>query len=177
MSNKITDTTTVTIWFTGFSASGKSTLSVSLHKALLTKGVVSVILDGDEVRKSLNSDLGFSSADREENNRRAAEMAKIINNSGIVVIAAFITPTNIIRSNIKKIIGAKNFILVHINTPLKVCEQRDIKSLYKKARAGKVKDFSGISSLFELPDEAHVTINGLLPVAENTELLLRKLGF
>ncbi|MFK5856793.1 MAG: adenylyl-sulfate kinase [Bacteroidota bacterium] len=165
-----------TIWFTGFSASGKSSLALNIHKVLSSKGVSSVILDGDEVRKSLNSDLGYTTSDREENNRRAAHMAKIINNSGVIVIGAFITPTDKIRENIKQIIGADNFTLVYINTPLEVCEKRDIKSLYKKAREGKVKDFSGISSLFEEPSKSDIIIDGLKSIEENTNEILTKLN-
>jgi len=165
-----------TIWFTGFSASGKSTLAINLHKALADKGIPSIILDGDEVRKSLNSDLGFSTSDREENNRRTAEMAKIINNSGIITLCAFITPTNKIRENIKQIVGVDKFKLVFIDTPLNICEKRDIKSLYKKAREGKVKQFSGISSLFERPTNPDVILNGLKSVNENTEELLFQLN-
>ena len=165
-----------TIWFTGFSASGKSTMALSLHKVLSDYGIPSVILDGDEVRKSLNSDLGYSTSDREENNRRTAEMAKIINKSGIITLCAFITPTNKIRENIKQIVGADKFKLVFIDTPLNICEERDIKSLYKKAREGKVKQFSGISSLFEIPENPDIILNGLKSVDENTEELFKQLS-
>ncbi len=165
-----------TIWFTGFSASGKSTMALNLHKVLSDNGIPSVILDGDEVRKSLNSDLGFSTSDREENNRRTAEMAKIINKSGIVTLCAFITPTNKIRENIKQIVGADKFKLVFIDTPLNICEERDIKSLYKKAREGKVKQFSGISSLFERPTDPVIILDGLKSVDENTAELLLQLN-
>lgn len=175
-SNKTTQKNGIAVWFTGLSASGKSTLTVNLHKALLNKGIPSVILDGDEVRKSLNSDLGYSDSDREENNRRAAEIARIINSPGIVALCAFISPTNRIRESIKQIIGPGKFKLVYVDTPLEICEKRDKKSLYLKARGGKVKDFSGISQLFEKPSNPDIVLNGLKSVDENIVELLAKLN-
>jgi len=173
--NKTTTTCGSTIWFTGFSASGKSTLASRLHRALSDNGIQSVILDGDEVRKTINNDLGYSIPDREENNRRVAEMAKIINNSGVITLCAFISPTNKIRENIKQIIGSDNFILVHVDTPIEICESRDSKSLYKKAKEGKVKDFSGISSLFENPENPDIRIDGKKSVDKNIDILLTRL--
>ncbi|HJN06528.1 MAG TPA: adenylyl-sulfate kinase [Bacteroidales bacterium] len=164
-----------TIWFTGLSGSGKTTMANHLQKALLNKGISSVILDGDEVRKTINNDLGFSISDREENNRRIAEIAKIINKSGGITICAFITPTNKIRENIKHIIGDSNFILVFVDTPLETCEKRDKKSLYKKAKEGKVKNFSGITSIFEEPTNPDIILDGLKSVDENIEKLLIEL--
>jgi len=164
-----------TIWFTGFSASGKTTTVTYLQGALLEKNIQSVILDGDEVRNTINNDLGFTISDREENNRRIAEIAKIINKSGVISLCAFITPTNKIRESIKRIIGDDNFILVFIDTPLSTCENRDTKSLYKKAQEGKVKNFSGISSIFEIPSNPDIILNGLKSVDENIEILLAEL--
>lgn len=173
--NLIKDKIGTTIWFTGLSGSGKTTMANHLQKALLSKGVPSVILDGDEVRKTINNDLGFTISDRAENNRRIAEIAKIINNSGVVAICAFITPTNKIRENIKRIIGANKFVLVFIDTPLKTCEKRDPKLLYKKAKEGKVKNFSGISSIFEKPTNPDIILDGLKSIDENIEKLLFEL--
>ncbi len=165
-----------TIWFTGFSASGKTTMAMLLRDALLKKSIQSVILDGDEVRTTINNDLGFTISDREENNRRIAEIAKIINKSGVISLCAFITPTNKIRNNIKHIIGAANFILVFVDTPLATCQERDTKSLYKKAQEGKVKNFSGISSIFETPSSPNIILDGLKSVDENIEILLAELN-
>lgn len=165
-----------TIWFTGLSASGKTTMVTQLRSALLKKSIQSVILDGDEVRTTINYDLGFTISDREENNRRIAEIAKIINKSEVITLCAFITPTNKIRDSIKQIIGADNFILVFIDTPLSTCEERDTKSLYKKAQEGKVKNFSGISSIFEIPSNPDIILNGLKSVDENIEILLAELN-
>ncbi len=164
-----------TIWFTGFSASGKTTMVTNLHRALLHINIQSVILDADEVRTTINNDLGFTISDREENNRRVAEIAKIINNSGVISLCAFITPTNKIRDSIRLIIGEDNFILVFLDTPLSTCEERDTKSLYKKAMEGKVKNFSGISSTFEIPSNPDIVLDGLQSVDENIEILLAEL--
>jgi len=161
-----------TIWLTGLAASGKSTLADNLHKVFLEKGIRSVVLDGDDLRKIINSDLKFSIADREENNRRAAGIAKIINNSGIITICSFISPTEKIRENIKQIIGDGKFILVFMDTPMEICEQRDKKLLYHKARLGIIKDFSGISSEFEVPSNPAIILNGLNSVKENISQLL-----
>lgn len=165
-----------TVWITGLSASGKSTLAGSLHSELKSKGIMSVILDADEIRHTLNSDLGYSIADREENNRRVGEIAKIINDSGVITICAFITPTDKIRRNLKSIIGADKFRLVFIDTPIEVCEKRDFKDLYKRARRGELKDFSGISSAFETPSDLFLKLDGLRTVAENRDELLGSLG-
>jgi adenylylsulfate kinase len=162
----------ITIWITGLSASGKSTLAASLKVALAEIGISSVLLDADVVRKSINSDLGYSLAEREENNRRAAEIAKIINNSGVIAIGAFISPTDKIREAIKKIISETRFILVYLDTPIEICEKRDVKQLYQKARTGTIKEFSGISSLFEPPSSPDIIIDGLNTVEDNTQLLL-----
>ncbi|MBE0676843.1 MAG: adenylyl-sulfate kinase [Bacteroidales bacterium] len=162
----------LTIWFTGLSASGKTTLALSLQSALLDAGISSVLLDADEIRKSINSDLGFSISDREENNRRAAEIAKVINSSGVVAIGSFITPTEKIRERIKTIIGVERFIMVYLDTPLEVCEKRDPKNLYRKARSGSISDFSGISSVFEIPKSPDFIVDGQKTVEENTLSLI-----
>lgn len=171
------DKTGTTIWFTGLSGSGKTTMANHLQRVLLSRDVPSVILDGDEVRKTINNDLGFTISDREENNRRIAEIAKIINNSGVTSLCAFITPTNKIRENIRRIVGADNFVLVFVDTPIAICEKRDPKLLYKKAKDGKVKNFSGITSIFEKPTNADIILDGLKSVDENIDKLLFELKY
>lgn len=166
-----------TIWFTGLSGSGKTTMANHLQKALLAKSVPSVILDGDEVRKTINNDLGFTISDREENNRRIAEIAKIINTSGVISLCAFITPTNEIREKVKRIVGSSQFVLVFVDTPIAICEKRDPKLLYLKAKEGKVKNFSGISSIFEKPINPDIILDGLKSVDENIKKLLSELNY
>lgn len=139
------------IWLTGLSGSGKSTIANELELALENKGVKSYVLDGDNVRGGLNSDLGFSDEDRKENIRRIAEVAKLFSDSGTIAITAFISPFRVEREAAKEIIGKENFIEVYVNAPIEVCERRDVKGLYKKARAGEIKQFTGIDSPYEEP--------------------------
>lgn len=146
------------IWMTGFSGSGKTTIAVELEKELLKRGFFTQILDGDNVRTGININLGFSDEDRIENIRRIAEVTKLFLNCGIITINCFVSPTKAIRENAKKIIGAADFVEVFIDTPIEVCEQRDVKGLYKKARAGKIKDFTGINAPFETPTNATVVV-------------------
>lgn len=146
------------IWFTGLSGSGKSTISVELEKLLYKKGYLTQILDGDKIRNGINNNLGFSVEDRFENIRRIAEMAKLLQECGVITICSFISPTQKIRSVARSIIGKKNFVEIYTNTPLEVCEKRDVKGLYKKARAGLIKDFSGISSPYEEPQNPDLEI-------------------
>jgi adenylyl-sulfate kinase len=146
------------IWFTGLSGSGKSTLAVQLEKLLFDKGYKIYLLDGDTIRLGLNHDLGFSEEDRVENIRRIAEVAKLLLEAGIVVIAAFISPYKTNRDTVKKIVGDENYFEVFVDTPLEVCEQRDVKGLYKKARAGELKNFTGISSPYEKPENPDLAI-------------------
>lgn len=138
-------------WFTGLSGSGKSTIAKGLEKALHEKGYLVMVLDGDNVRMGINNNLGFSDADRTENIRRIAEVAKLFVNCGVVTICCFVSPTLAIRELAKDIIGAEDFKEVYINTPLEECERRDVKGLYAKARKGEIKDFTGISAPFEAP--------------------------
>lgn len=141
----------VVIWFTGLSGSGKTTIAIGLEKALNGKGILTQVLDGDNIRAGINNNLGFSDEDRKENIRRIAEVSKLFLNCGIVTINCFVSPTNEIRQQAKDIIGEQDFLEIFINTPMEICEQRDVKGLYKKARAGEIKDFTGISSPFEAP--------------------------
>ena len=140
----------VAFWMVGLSGSGKSTLATALEKVLYEKGHLTMLLDGDNLRTGINNNLGFSEEDRIENIRRAAETAKLFVQSGIVTICSFISPTESIRQMAKKIIG-DDCLEVFINAPLEVCEQRDVKGLYKKARNGEIKNFTGIDSPFEAP--------------------------
>ncbi|MGL4410932.1 MAG: adenylyl-sulfate kinase [Bacteroidales bacterium] len=147
------------IWFTGLSGSGKSTLAVALERYLYDNGHICYLLDGDNVRSGINNNLGFSEQDRVENIRRVAEVSKLFVDCGVVVLAAFISPTNDIRKLAEDIIGKENFIEVFVSTPLEICEQRDIKGLYAKARRGEIKNFTGISAPFETPINPMISID------------------
>ena len=142
----------VTIWLTGLSASGKSTLAYELEHRLISSGRPCLALDGDNVRHGLNADLGFSPADRRENVRRIAEVAKLFNEAGLIVITAFISPYRDDRDAAKRIIGEQRFLEIFLDAPLEVCEARDPKGLYRKARAGEVREFTGISAPYERPE-------------------------
>jgi len=146
------------IWMTGLSGSGKTTIAIALEKELLQRGFFTQVLDGDNIRVGINNNLGFSEEDRTENIRRIAEVSKLFLNCGVITINCFVSPTKAIRENAKKIIGALDFIEVFIDTPIEICEQRDVKGLYKKARAGEIKDFTGINAPFEAPTNAKVVI-------------------
>lgn len=141
----------VVIWLTGLSGSGKSTIARLVERELHAKGRLTMLLDGDNVRTGLNNNLGFSQEDRTENIRRIAETAKLFLNCGIITLCSFVSPTRAIRAQAREIIGDENFCEVFVNTPLEVCEQRDVKGLYKKARAGEIKNFTGIDAPFEAP--------------------------
>ncbi len=147
------------IWFTGLSGSGKSTLAIALERELYKRGILCRILDGDNIRSGINNNLGFSEADRTENIRRIAEISKLFVDCGIVTIAAFISPTNAIRAMAAGIIGAEDFLEVYVSTPIEECEKRDVKGLYAKARRGEIKEFTGISSPFEVPEGAFISID------------------
>lgn len=147
------------IWFIGLSGSGKSTIAQNLEKLLVEKGFNTMLLDGDNLRSGLNSDLDFSAEARTENLRRTAEVAKLFKSAGIVTLTSFITPTEAARAKAKSIIGASEYIEIYVSTPLEECERRDIKGLYAKARAGLIPDFTGISSPFEQPKAADLSID------------------
>ena len=140
------------IWFTGLSGSGKSTLANALEVELHRQGKRTYILDGDNVRHGLNKDLGFTEADRVENIRRVAEVAKLMMDAGLIVITAFISPFRQEREMARELIGENCFVEVYVNTPLDVCEQRDVKGLYKKAREGLIPNMTGINSPYEAPE-------------------------
>jgi len=148
-----------TIWFTGLSGSGKSTLAFALERRLVDNGSACVVLDGDNVRHGLNRDLGFSPKDRTENIRRVAEVARLMNEAGLIVITSFISPFQEDREMAREIIGTGRFLEVHLNPGLEVCEGRDPKGLYKKARSGELPGFTGIASPYEAPDQADVTLD------------------
>ncbi len=141
------------IWMTGLSGSGKTTIAKYLDEALYNKGYVAQILDGDNIRSGINSNLTFSEEDRKENIRRIAEVSKLFMNCGIIIINSFISPTEEIRKMALDIIGQENFFEVFVNAPLEVCEKRDTKDLYAKARRGEIKNFTGIDSPFEFPQQ------------------------
>lgn len=140
-----------TIWLTGYSGSGKSTLAFGLEQRLIAAGYAAAVLDGDTVRSGLCSDLGFSLSERAENIRRVAEVAKLMNDAGLIVIVALISPLAREREHARQIIGADRFVEVFVDTPLAICQQRDPKGLYKRALAGEIPDFTGVSSPYEAP--------------------------
>ncbi|MFO7791168.1 MAG: adenylyl-sulfate kinase [Bacteroidota bacterium] len=147
------------IWCTGLSGAGKTTLAKNLEKALYNKGHLTQVLDGDNIRSGINNNLGFTEADRHENIRRIAEVSKLLIESGVITINSFISPTHKIRHMAMDIIGENNFIEIYVKAPLKVCEARDSKGLYKKAREGKIKNFTGIDSPFEPPENPDLIID------------------
>jgi adenylyl-sulfate kinase len=145
------------IWITGLSASGKSTLANELDLLFFNNGYKSVVLDGDTLRKGINSDLGFAETDRTENIRRTAEISKLFLQSGMIVLAPLISPTNIDREMVKNIVGEEYFFMVFLDTDIKICESRDPKGLYAKARRGEIQDFTGIHQPYEKPIDANLT--------------------
>ena len=147
-----------TVWLTGLSGSGKSTIAVDLEKRLWERGVRAYILDGDNVRHGLNKNLGFSPTDRTENIRRIGEVAKLFSDGGVVTLTAFISPYRADRDQVRALMAEGDFVEVHVDCPVDVCEQRDVKGLYKKARAGEIKEFTGISAPYEAPEKPELTI-------------------
>ena len=164
-----------TIWFTGLSGSGKSTLANEIEKRLVAMGKHTMLLDGDNVRMGLNNNLGFSDEDRVENIRRIAETAKLMNDAGLIVLTAFISPFRKDRRNANKIIG-DDYIEVFVSTPLEECEKRDIKGLYKKARDGVIKEFTGISSPYEAPENPSITVDTTnCSLDESVDIVMKQL--
>lgn len=161
------------IWFTGLSGSGKSTLAVQLEAQLFAQGFKTYLLDGDNIRTGLNKDLSFSDEGRVENIRRIGEVSKLLLDAGVIVLSAFISPFKADREQVKTIVGSSRYIEVFVDTPLEVCEQRDVKGLYKKARAGEVKNFTGIDSPYEKPESPDLVIKTeALTVEQSVERLL-----
>ncbi len=171
----------VTIWFTGLSACGKSTIAFTLEHALMQQGRMAYVLDGDNVRHGLNKNLGFSAEDRAENIRRIGEVAKLFTDAGIITITSFISPYKADRDAVRANLGDGNFIEVFVDVPLAVCEERDPKGLYKKARAGEIKGFTGIDDPYEAPLNPEVVCDTHKEtVQESVAKILRKaeeLGF
>ena len=166
----------VTIWLTGLSGSGKSTIAVELEHALVENKHQAYILDGDNIRHGLNKNLGFSPEDRAENIRRIGEVAKLFTDANIITITAFISPYKEDRDNARKLQNEGEFIEIYVKCPVNVCEQRDVKGLYKKARAGEIKEFTGISAPYEEPSNPELTIDtSVMPVEESTRAILKYL--
>lgn len=164
----------VMIWFTGLSGSGKSTIAIALERELQKRGLLCRILDGDNIRSGINNNLGFSEEDRVENIRRIAEIGKLFVDTGIITIAAFISPNNDLREMAANIIGKENFLEIFVSTPIEECERRDVKGLYAKARRGEIKNFTGISAPFEAPENPALSIDtSKLSVEESVNKLLK----
>jgi adenylylsulfate kinase len=163
----------VTVWLTGLSGSGKSTIAVELEHALLENGHQAYILDGDNIRHGLNKNLGFSPEDRTENIRRIGEVAKLFTHANIITITAFISPYRQDRDDARGLQGDGEFVEVYVKCPVEVCEQRDTKGLYKKARTGEIKEFTGISAPYEEPETPEITIDSSkMSVEESTRFIL-----
>lgn len=161
------------LWFTGLSGSGKSTVAIALERELHSRGLLCRILDGDNIRSGINNNLGFSAEDRVENIRRIAEVGRLFVDTGIITIAAFISPNNQLREMAAEIIGKDDFVEVFVSTPLEECKKRDVKGLYAKARRGEIKNFTGISAPFEAPEHPDITLDtSKLPVEESVKILL-----
>ncbi|MEZ5015261.1 MAG: adenylyl-sulfate kinase [Chitinophagales bacterium] len=161
------------IWLTGLSGSGKSTIAEATEKKLHAGGYLTMLLDGDNIRSGINNNLSFSDTDRIENIRRIAEVSKLFLHCGIITLNSFVSPTNQIRNMAREIIGAENFLEVYINAPLEVCEARDVKGLYAKARKGLIPDFTGITSPFEAPEHPALEIRtDQMEIAESVQRLM-----
>lgn len=156
------------VWFTGLSGSGKSTVALGVERELHRRGILCRILDGDNIRAGINSNLGFSPEDRRENIRRIAEVGKLFVDTGVVTLACFVSPTEEIRQMARQIVGADDFKEVFVSTPIEECERRDVKGLYARARRGEVKEFTGVSAPFEAPQHPALSIDtSVLPLEES----------
>lgn len=164
------------IWFTGLSGSGKSTLSNATEKSLFAAGFATYALDGDNIRGGINSNLGFTQADRKENIRRISEIANLMLDAGLIVCSSFISPFEKDRNMIRHIIGVENYIEIYVSTPVEECEKRDVKGLYAKARAGEIKNFTGISAPYEAPSSPDISIDtSRVSVEKATEIIINHL--
>ncbi len=157
--NKLNDHHSVVLWFTGLSGSGKSTLAHALEEKLFQKGCRTFVLDGDNIRHGLNSNLDFSEKSRTENIRRVSEVSKLMMESGLIVMTAFISPFNKDRNEARKLISSDDFIEIYCKASLEICETRDVKGLYKRARAGEIKNYTGIDSPYEIPENPELIID------------------
>ena len=168
--------TPLTLWFTGLSGAGKSTIANEIEKRLVIAGKHTMCLDGDNVRLGLNKDLGFVEKDRGESIRRIAEVAKLFNDAGLIVITSCISPYELDRDTARKIIGNSNFVEVYVSTPLSQCEKRDVKGLYKKARKGQILNFTGVNSMYEMPSNAEIVVDTTyMGVEETADYVMSKL--
>ncbi len=166
----------INLWFTGLSGSGKSTLAHAVEERLHLMGCRTYVFDGDNVRHGLCSDLGFSREDRAENLRRIAEMVKLFIDAGVISLTAFISPLKKDRERVKEIIGPQDVIEIYCNCPVEVCEQRDVKGLYKMAREGKIKNYTGISAPYEEPEDPDIVLHtAYQPIDECIEIIIKEL--
>ncbi len=171
---KLLDQRATMIWLRGLSGSGKSTLAIALERALYERGFLCRILDGDNIRNGINHNLGFSPEDRNENIRRIGEVGRLFVESGVITIAAFVSPTKEARGIARNIVGEADFLEIYVSTPIEECERRDVKGLYKKARAGEIKEFTGVSQPFEPPKNAALEIDTTdLSVEESLDIILK----
>ncbi len=164
-----------TVWFTGLSGSGKSTLAFAVEEALVARGVAAYVLDGDNVRFGLNRDLGFSAEDRTENVRRIGEVCRLFQDAGLVALSAFISPYRADRDAVRALHPEGSFVEVFVDTPLDICEARDVKGLYARARTGEIPEFSGISAPYEAPDAPDITVDATRPLSECVGVMLEHL--
>jgi len=173
---KLLNQRSIVIWITGLSGSGKTTIAQDLEIELHKQGYLTKLLDGDNVRTGINNNLNFSEEDRKENIRRIAEVSKLFMMGGVILINCFISPTKEIRDQAREIVGEDDFFEIYVNTPLEVCEERDIKGLYAKARAGLIKNFTGIDSPYEEPENPSVEIKTTeCSISESVQIILDKL--
>jgi len=173
---KLLNQRSICIWFTGLSGSGKSTLAIELERELHNRGFFVKLLDGDNVRTGINNNVGFSESDRVENLRRIAEINKLFLECGVITINSFVSPTNELRNLIKEIISPKDFYLIYVNASLEVCERRDVKGFYSKARKGEISDFTGITAPFEVPADVFLNLDTeKLSVKECVEIVKSKI--
>jgi adenylyl-sulfate kinase len=164
------------VWFTGLSGSGKSTIANALEVTLFKKGIHTYVLDGDNVRTGLNNNLSFSAEDRSENIRRIAEVSKLLIDAGMVVVASFVSPYEADRNNVRHTVGAANWVEVFVNTPIVECERRDVKGLYAKARAGEIRNFTGVNAPYEQPKDPDIEIDTTITsVDEAVSLIMNKI--
>lgn len=166
----------INLWFTGLSGAGKSTLAHAVEQRLHMMGCRTYVFDGDNVRHGLCGDLGFSTEDRSENMRRIAEMVRLFLDCGVISLTAFISPLQADREKVKEIIGADNLLEVYCNCPLEICEARDVKGLYKKAREGKIQNYTGISAPYEAPENPDIELDtGTQPLRECVNIIVNEL--